>query len=363
MPRTIKAEQSDLRDPRQAAKAANLCYVCDTKPGFTRALKGEHFHFYDLAGAEITDPHKIQRIRKLAIPPAYKDVWICPKANGHLQASGRDARGRKQYRYHVKWREIRDEGKYGRMLTFGAKLPNIRAQVDRDLSRPGLPKKKVLASVVRLLEKTLIRVGNEEYAKQNHSFGLTTFRNRHAVVKGAHVTFDFRGKHGIDHHIDLQDRRLAKIVDRMHHIPGQDLFQFLDADGNHHAVTSDDVNAYLHEIAGDEFTAKDFRTWAATNLAALALAEFELADSAAKQKKNIVQAVETVAKKLGNTPSVCRKCYIHPEIFNGYLDGTLAEGLRHQAEDLLAAPAKSGLTAEELAVAGYLTRRLEQMKS
>ncbi len=245
------------------------------------------------------------------------------------------------------------------MLEFGRKLPMIRARVDHDLSRPGLPREKVLAAIVRLLEKTLIRVGNEEYAQTNNSYGLTTMRHRHAGVHGTHVEFEFRGKHGIEHHIDLQDKRLAKIVDRMQHLAGEDLFQFVDHDGHRHALGSDDVNAYLHEIAGEDITAKDFRTWAATNLAAMALREFQAVDGKAAQKKHLLRSIETVAKRLGNTPAICRKCYIHPEIFEGYLDGTLAEGLRQQAEDALANPADAGLTAEELAVTAYLARRLQ----
>ena len=274
-----------------------------------------------------------------------------------MQATGRDARGRKQYRYHPNWRSVRDEGKFERMLVFSRVLPVIRARVDADLAKPGLPRERVLATVVRLLEKTLARVGNEEYARDNKSFGLTTLRRRHAKVSGTHVTFDFRGKHGIDHHVDLADRRLSNIVKRCRDLPGQHLFQFLDDAGVQHAIDSDDVNAYLHDISGEDITAKDFRTWAATNLAALALHELERFDSKAATKKAVVQAVESVAGLLGNTPAVCRKCYIHPAIVDGYMDGTLAEALKQRADAALN-DTSAGLTAEEAAVTAFLSRRL-----
>ena len=277
--------------------------------------------------------------------------------NGHLQAVGRDVRGRKQYRYHPRWRIVRDEAKYGRMLVFGRVLPEIRRRVAADLGRPGLPREKVLAAIVRLLETTLARVGNEEYAKSNKSFGLTTLRNRHVKVAGTHLTFDFRGKHGIKHHIDLQDRRLSRIIARCRELPGQELFHYLDEDGQPRGVDSDDVNEYLREISGEEITAKDFRTWAATNLAALALRELETFDTQTKAKKNVVQAVEAVSKMLGNTPAICRKCYIHPAIFEGYLDGSLIEGLKLRADETLAQP-DGGLTAEEIAVTAFLSQRL-----
>ncbi len=349
---------AEAGDPRAAARAAKLRYVHDGQPGFRRERLGEkQFRILDHDGSEIADPAHLERVRKLAIPPAYEDVWICRHHNGHLQATGRDARGRKQYRYHPTWRLVRDEGKYHRMFTFGRVLPAIRAQVEQDLARHGLPREKVLAAIVRLLEGTLARVGNEEYARQNDSFGLTTLRRRHARVQGGHLTFDFRGKHGVQHHIDLTDRRLAAIVRRCQELPEQHLFHYIGEDGQAHPVGSDDVNDYLHAIAGEEITAKDFRTWAATNLAALALSGLEAFDSKTRAKHNIVAAVESVAKKLGNTPAICRKCYIHPAIFEGYLDGTLAEGLRAQADALLR-DHRNGLTAEEVAVTAYLQRRL-----
>ena len=344
-------------DPKLAARAAKLHYVSNKRPGIRREMGQDGWEFFKPDGTKITDEAEITRIKKLAIPPAYTDVWICTDPRGHLQAVGRDARGRKQYRYHPRWRVVRDEDKYGRMLVFGRVLPTIRAQVERDLALPGLPKRKVVAAVVALLEKTMMRVGNEEYAKQNKSFGLTTLRTRHAKVEGGHVVLDFRGKHGVQHHIDLKDRKLARVVGRCHDLPGKDLFQFLDEHDERHHVTSDDVNEYLHEVSGEEITAKDFRTWAATNLAAAALVERAGFDSPAAAKHHLVEAVEHVAKKLGNTPAICRKCYIHPAIFEGYLDGSLLEGLKLRADEVLDGDT-GGLTAEELAITGYLSRRL-----
>ncbi len=346
-----------MEEAKLAAKAAKLHYVTDRKPGITRVLGAEGFEYYLPDGTRVTDEDELTRIRKLAVPPAYADVWICRDRNGHLQATGRDARGRKQYRYHARWRTVRDEAKYHRMLLFGRVLPKIRVQVDHDLALPGLPRRRVLAALVKLLEKTLARIGNEEYARDNQSFGLTTLRNRHTRVAGSRIKFDFRGKHGIDHHLDLRDRRLANIIKRCQELPGQHLFQFVDHDGGLHAIGSDDVNEYLHEVSGEDITAKDFRTWAATNLAAMALRELERYDTDAKNKKNVVQAVEAVAGLLGNTPSVCRKCYIHPAIFDGYLDGSLLEGLAQRAEEVLDVGSQ-GLTAEEVAVTAFLSRRL-----
>ncbi len=351
------AATADVEEAREAAKAAHLHYVSDRKPGIKRTPGADGFDYTLPDGTRITAEAEIARIRKLAIPPAYTDVWICRDPNGHLQATGRDARGRKQYRYHPRWRVVRDEAKYGRMLLFGRVLPKIRAQVEQDLALPGLPRRRVLAALVKLLEKTLARVGNEEYARDNKSFGLTTLRNRHTRVEGSRIKFDFRGKHGIDHHLNLQDRRLANIVKRCRELPGQHLFQFVDPEGTLHAITSDDVNEYLHEVSGEDITAKDFRTWAATNLAAMALRELERYDTEAKNKKNVVHAVEAVAGMLGNTPSVCRKCYIHPAIFDGYLDGSLLEGLKERADEVLD-EGSPGLTAEEVAVTAFLSRRL-----
>lgn len=347
-------------DPEAAARAAGLRYISDRRPGITRIRTEQGFIYRNPDGSLVEDESTLARIRKLAIPPAYENVWICRNPNGHLQAVGRDARGRKQYRYHPRWREVRDEAKYGKMLLFGRKLPVIRQQVEKDLARPGMPRRKVLATIVRLLEKTLARVGNEEYTKANKSFGLTTLRNRHARVQGSRVMFDFRGKHGIQCHVELQDRRLARIVTRLREIPGQDLFEYIDEDGQPRSVGSEDVNEYLREITGEEITAKDFRTWAATNLAAVALRELQEFDSEAKRKKNVAQAVEAVAKMLGNTPAICRKCYVHPAIFEGYLDGTLVEDLCERADAALEHEGDfgKGLTAEEVAVVAFLSRRL-----
>ena len=353
----MNSKADDLLDPKTAAKAARLHYVSDSKPGISRVAKKDGWAFFQPDGTRITDEADIARIKKLAIPPAYTDVWICRDPNGHLQAVGRDARGRKQYRYHARWRAVRDEAKYGKMLVFGTKLPAIRARVEQDLARPGLPREKVLAALVRLLERTLARIGNEEYAKTNNSFGLTTLRARHARVKGCTVVLDFRAKHGIQRHIELKDRKLANIVKKLQDMPGQELFSYIDEDGGTHTVGSDDVNNYLQEITGEPITAKDFRTWAATNLAALALREFEAFDSEAKAKKNVLRAVEAVSSLLGNTPSICRKCYIHPAIFDGYLDGSLLAGLKARADAVLDSQ-EPGLTAEEVSVTAFLGRRL-----
>ena len=350
---------SDLavQHAKAAAKSARLRYVTHGKPGITRSKEGDQWVFFQPDGSRITDEAEVARVKKLAIPPAYTDVWICPYPNGHLQAVGRDARGRKQYRYHANWRLVRDEAKYSKMLVFGRVLPAIRSQVRQDLGLHGLPKRKVVAALVALLEKTMMRVGNEEYAKTNKSYGLTTLRHRHAVVRGSHVEFDFRGKHGITHHIDLADKRLARVVARCRDLPGQDLFQYLDEDGDRHHVTSDDVNEYLHAVTGEEVTAKDFRTWAGTTLAAITLRDFERIENTKALKGDLVKAVEEVSKKLGNTPAICRKCYIHPAVFEGYLDGSLLEGLKARADDVLEHD-PHGLTAEEIAITAYLSRRL-----
>ena len=344
-------------DPKAAAKSAGLRYMTHSKPGISRERTEEGWLFRKPDGTVVADEDEVARIKKLAIPPAYTEVWICPNPKGHLQAVGRDARGRKQYRYHPNWRVVRDEAKYHRMLVFGRVLPTIRAQVAQDLALPGLPKRKVVAAIVALLEKTMMRVGNEEYAKENKSFGLTTLRNRHAKVAGGHLEFDFRGKHGIKHHIDLDDRRLARVVAKCRDLPGQDLFQYIGEDGERHHASSDDVNEYLHEVTGEEVTAKDFRTWAATKLAAAALRTFEAFDTQAAAKKNLLHAIEDVAKKLGNTPAICRKCYIHPAVFEGYLDGSLLEGLKARADEVLDHDT-AGLTPEEVAITAYLSRRM-----
>lgn len=348
-----------ITDPVQSAKAAGLRYVSDEMPGIRRKRAGKNFSYIGLDGKPIRDPDELQRIKSLGIPPAYTDVWICPLPNGHIQATGRDAKGRKQYRYHARWREVRDETKYGRMLAFGAALPRIRERVDQDLKLPALSREKVLATVVRLLSTTLIRVGNDEYAKQNKSFGLTTMRDRHVEINGATVKFRFRGKSGKNHSIALTDRRLAKIVQRCRDIPGYELFQYIDDDGERQTIDSADVNEYLREITGQDFTAKDFRTWAGTVLATLALQEAEVFESETQAKKQIAQAITSVAERLGNTPSICRKCYVHPAVIDSYLDGTMIESLQQRVEQELY-DAAEGLEPEERAVMRLLKRRLDR---
>jgi DNA topoisomerase-1 len=326
-------------------------------PGIRRRRAGRAFAYRHDDGHKITDEAVLARIRGLVIPPAWQKVWICAAANGHLQATGFDARGRKQYRYHVKWRASRDETKYDRMVAFGRALPAIRAKVARDLKREGLPREKIIAAVVRLLETTLIRIGNLEYARDNASYGLTTLRNRHVAIDGDVVHFAFRAKSGKMRTLDLKDRRLARIVKACRDLPGHELFQYVDRAGQRHQVSSDDVNGYLKEASGAEFTAKDFRTWAGTVLASLALREFEAFDSEAAAKRNITRAIEQVAGRLGNTASICRKCYVHPDVFDAYLGGTLAQGLEADIDAELA-EGLSHLSPEEAAVLAFLRQRL-----
>ncbi len=352
-------ETATVPDPEASAREAGLVYVHHDKPGITRKKKGKAFHYFDVHGKRITDAETIGRINKLAIPPGYHDVWICPNPRGHIQAVGMDDRGRTQYRYHPKWREVRDEAKYGRMLAFGKALPKIRARINKDLKLDGLPREKVLATVVKLLETTLIRVGNEEYAKTNNSFGLTTIRNDHVDVHGKHIHFEFRGKSGVDHSIDLNDERLAAVIQQCHDLPEQELFEYVDPDGSRHHVGSHDVNAYLHEVTGQHFTAKDFRTWAGTTLAAMALQEFEVFDTEAQRKKNVLAAIESVAKRLGNTRTVCRKCYVHPAVVDLYMEGTLVESLKERLAVKLKRSLHS-LKPEEAAVMALLQERLQR---
>ena len=358
------SDQADIKpialvtDPVQSAREAGLRYVHDDRPGIRRQRRGKGFRYVSPEGRTIRDKEVLKRIHSLAIPPAWTEVWICPLANGHLQATGRDARDRKQYRYHPRWRSTRDETKYDRMIAFGQTLPRLRARIEEDLAQPGLPRTKLLAAVVKLLETTLIRVGNEEYARDNGSFGLTTLRNRHANVSGQTIRFSFRGKSGVKHSIRVTDRRLARIVQRCQDLPGQELFQYLDDEDAPRTIDSADVNAYLHEIAGQEFTAKDFRTWAGTVLAALALQEFTAFDSQAQARRNVVAAVESVAKRLGNTTAVCRKCYVHPAVIGAYLDGSLLQTMRQRVEEEIA-DSLGDLPAEEAAVLAFLQERLK----
>ena len=311
--------------PEAAARDAGLKYVSDTEPGIHRQHHGSGFRYCNAAGKPVRHRRTLERIENLVIPPAWSDVWICADADGHLQAVGRDARGRKQYLYHPEWRDVRDATKYEQMLAFAAVLPKIRRRVRRDLKLPGLPREKVLAAVIALMERTLIRVGNEEYSKTNHSYGLTTLRDRHVRVRKTEIHFHFRGKSGVEHEIDLDDPVLAGIVRKCQDLPGQNLFQYTDEAGEIRKISSGDVNAYLREVTEGDFTCKDFRTWSGTLLAALFLRELEQFTSATAAKKNIAEAVRNVAQRLGNTASICRKCYIHPGVIDSYLDQSLPE--------------------------------------
>ncbi|MFL6796122.1 MAG: DNA topoisomerase IB [Xanthobacteraceae bacterium] len=346
-------------DPQEAAESAGLRYVSDTEPGILRRRHGKGFAYSSPSGARITDETTLRRIRKLAVPPAWTDVWICPRANGHIQATGRDAKGRKQYRYHSEFRELRDSTKYEHMVEFAKSLPSVRAKVSEHMALRGLPREKVLATVVYLLETTLIRVGNETYAKENKSYGLTTLRNQHVEVNGAELRFQFKGKSGKTWRLRVKDRRIARIVRACQELPGQELFQYFDEDGSPRDVTSADVNAYLREITGRDITAKDFRTWHGTVLAALALHEFQGFDTKAALKKNVRAAIERVASRLGNTPTICRKCYVHPEILQSFAEGQLIL----QITDAIETELKNDLPQlgpEEAAVLALLETRLKR---
>jgi DNA topoisomerase-1 len=314
-------------EPAHSAAAAGLRHVSDAAPGISRRRAGRGFTYTGPDGRTVRDRATLARIRALAIPPAWTEVWIAADPKGHIQATGRDARRRKQYRYHPSWHEVRHETKFGRMLAFSAALPKIRRALAADLSLPGLPRRKVLATVVRLLECTKIRVGNDEYARANRSYGLTTFRDRHVAVNGSTLHFEFRGKSGKPHTVDVADRRLARIVARCQAIPGEELFQYLDEDGARQTIDSGDVNDYIREIAGEEFTAKDFRTWAGTVLASEALLALGVPSSEREAKANILAAIDKVAGQLNNTRAVCRKYYVHPEVLAAYGEGVLAEVL------------------------------------
>src|SRR4051812_12624773 len=344
-----------ISDPIESAEAAGLRYVSDIQPGIRRKKAGKGFTYVGADGKTIRDSRELNRIRSLAIPPAYTDVWICPNPNGHIQATGRDARGRKQYRYHPKWREVRDETKFGRMLAFSQALPQIRERVERDLNRQGLPREKVLATVVRLLECTCIRVGNEEYTKANRSYGLTTLQDRHVNISGSNLRFELRGKSGKTHTVNLNDRRLARIVQRCQALPGEDLFQYVDDEGVRQTVGSGDVNDYIREISGQEFTAKDFRTWVGTLLAVAALSEVGAFSTQRQAKSNVLRAIDRVAEQLNNTRAVCRKYYVHPAVFETYLGGTMADALQNGTKEA----AKSALEDEEASVVRLLKHHLK----
>ena len=337
------------------ARSAGLRYVTDDAPGIRRVRGGRGFVYREAAGRRVRDEATLARIRSLAIPPAWTDVWICPSESGHVQATGRDARGRKQHRYHPRWQAVSDETKYHRMIAFGRALPRIRRRVDADLSRRTLSREKILATIVRLLERTLIRVGNREYARANGSFGLTTLRARHVDVAGAAVRFEFRGKRGIEHSIDLRDRRLARIVRQCQELPGHELFQWIDESGNRSTVDSADVNAYLRELSGEDFTSKDFRTWAGTVLAARALGALPPAPSETAARKDLVRAVDTVARRLGNTRAVCRRSYVHPAVVDAYLEGALP-ACPSAPPGPEPSRRRTALTPEETAVLRFLER-------
>ena len=330
----------------------DLHYVDDSQPGIQRKKLRGKFCYFDADGQRLKDPAEIKRINALAVPPAYSDVWICADPRGHLQATGRDARGRKQYRYHARWREVRDADKYSRLLEFGSALPKLRRQLEALLAAPGFSRDKVMATVITLLDATLIRVGNSQYARDNRSYGLTTLRNRHVAVKGSEILFQFRGKSGIEHQITVNDKRLARIIKRCLELPGQNLFQYLDENGERHSVSSSDVNAYLHELTGADFTAKDYRTWAGSSLALAVLRTLQW-ESPTEAKKHIVEMVKNVSRQLGNTPAVCRKCYIHPAVLEGFMLGELST--------LPTPRTRKGLKAEEVALAMFLQRLADEV--
>ena len=344
-------------DVLEAAQDAGLRYSSDERPGITRARAGRSFRYVDTDGRTIRDAGEVRRIKRLAIPPAWTDVWICPDPRGHLQATGRDAKRRKQYRYHERFREMRDQNKYWRMVEFAKVLPRIRARVERDLASEELSREKVLATIVRLLEQTLIRIGNKEYARENRHFGLTTLRGRHVAVNGSRVRFRFTGKSGATHDVDLRDARVARVLKRLQELPGQELFQYLGANGEARRVDSDDVNAYLREAGGEDFTAKDFRTWAGTVLVAQALVECEPVANVRYARKNVTGAIAQVARRLGNTPAVCRKAYVHPAIVEAYLGGELPRTLRRRVAHA-ARRSATDLSREETQVLRFLEARV-----
>ncbi len=346
---------SRTTEHRKAASRAGLNYVTDGLSGITRRRVGKGWAFYRPGGQRIINPQERQRISSLAIPPGWADVWICPDPKGHIQATARDVRGRKQYRYHLRYREARDRSKFRRMLEFSEVLPAIRERVERDLNAPELSRRQILATSVRLLDKTLIRVGNDEYAKENRSYGLTTLRTQHVKVAGAVLRFSFRGKSGVQHAFAVTDRRIARIVQRCQDLPGLELFQYLNKNGARQTITSDDVNDYLRSIAGRNITAKDFRTWGGTTVAAVALRAMGPAPLKRDAERNIISAIDAVAERLGNTRAVCRKYYIHPALLHAYLQGLVvapsAAMPRRKSKRKHAAPA---LRRDEVAVLQFL---------
>jgi DNA topoisomerase-1 len=341
-------------ESRDHAESAGLRYVSDQRPGFKRSKHEDGFVYFRADGAQLTDARHLARIKALAIPPAWTEVWICPQANGHIQATGRDAKGRKQYRYHPDFRAMREIAKFDHILRFAQVLPTIRSTVDAHLSLRGIPRDKVLATVVRLLETTLIRIGNDDYVVQNNSFGLTTLRSHHARVAGADIRFQFRGKSGKEWSLSLKDRRIARIIRSCQELPGQDLLQYRDENGESRSISSSDVNDYLRQISGFDVSAKDFRTWAGTVMAVAALSECAAFASATEAKRNIKAAIHKVAARLGNTPAICRKCYVHPEILESYFAGSLIDGLT-QARKSKIFPTFRDLRDDEAMVMAFLT--------
>lgn len=340
-------------DGYASAQLAGLRYTTEEQPGIRRRRRrGRGFAYVDRDGVPVRDDGELRRIRELAIPPAWTDVWISPSPLGHIQATGRDARGRKQYRYHERWREVRDEAKYGRLRDFAKALPRLRERVDEDLGRQGIPRERVLATAIRILEETFMRVGNVEYARANGSFGLTTLRSKHVDVDGSRIVFRFRGKSGKDHEVDFRDRRLARVITRLEQLPGQELFRYLDDHDELRTISSEDVNAYLREISGEDVTAKDFRTWAGTVLAARALAELGPARNERIARKRVLQAIDVVSARLGNTRSVSRRCYVHPGVLDAYAGGNLPAALRRPERTRKG----HGLSSHEAAVAAILAR-------
>jgi len=349
------ADVQTIVDPQEAAESAGLRYVSDARPGIRRKGPKKSFTYAHPDGSKLTEPNVLRRIKSLAVPPAWIDVWICPHADGHIQATGRDARGRKQYCYHPSFREARESTKYQHLVAFADALPDIRAKVRQHIALRGLPREKVVATVVHLLDTTLIRIGNDDYARQNNSYGITTLKNRHVAVNGNEVRFRFTGKSGKQWSLQVRDRRIAKIMRACQELPGQELLQYLDEEGNAQGITSSDVNAYLKAITGADITAKDFRTWAGTVLTAIALSELPSFESATQAKRNLRNAIKDVAARLGNTPTICRKCYVHPELVTSYLDGNFV--LKVKSENKLRGE-RSGLRIEEAAVLAMLRSRL-----
>jgi DNA topoisomerase I len=349
-PRTI--------EHRRTASRIGLKYVTDAFPGITRRRSGTGWTYFAPNGARIRDVAKRTRLNKLAIPPAWTDVWICPDPDGHIQATARDARGRKQYRYHASYREACDRSKFRHMLEFSEVLPRLRERIERDLAGEDLTRKQILATVIRLLDRTLIRVGNDEYAKENKSFGLTTLRRRHVEVDGAHLCFTFRGKSGVEHNVSIDDKRLARIIQRCQDLPGTELFQFLDANGKRHTIASDDVNAHLREITGRDITAKDFRTWGGTMAAAMALRSKGPAATRTEADRNIIEAIDLVSHRLGNTRAVCRKYYVHPALIEAYLEGRTVPLPRDTPRKRAKRGRGAALRGDEIAVLQFLQEEL-----